>query len=140
MASKKISELVKMRRWTWIKHVLRKDANNSCRTALTWTSEGRRKRSRPKETWRRTVERKLGFASWTETARAAQDMTNWKTRVRGPILQEEKRNSVKSTAKKCRHKEDHLSFRYRGQMYAFSTLSIKGGTSFMTHPEITALT
>ena len=91
----KISVLVKVRRWTWIGHILRKDTNNNCRTALTWTPEGRRKRGRPKETWRRTVERErtqLGFANWTETARAAQDMTNWKTRVRGPILQEERRN------------------------------------------------
>ena len=38
----------------------------------------------------------LGFASWTETARAAQDRTNWKTRVRGPILQEERRESQAS--------------------------------------------
>ena len=91
----KISELVKVRRWTWIGHILRKDANNNCRISLTWTPEGRRKRGRPKETWRRTVERErmqLGFASWTETARAAQDRTTWKMRVRGPILQEERRN------------------------------------------------
>ena len=91
----KISELVKVRKWTWTGHILRKNANNNCRIALTWTPEGRRKRGRPKETWRKTVDRErmqLGFASWTETERAAQDRTTWKMRVRGPILQEEKRN------------------------------------------------
>ena len=68
----KISELVKMRRWTWIGHILRKDANNNCRIALTWTPEGRRKRGRPKESWRRTVERErmqLGVLSKIEVPR-----------------------------------------------------------------------
>ena len=61
-----ISELVRKRRWTWIGHVLRMD--NSClpRVALTWAPEGKRKRGRPKEMWRRTVENKrmaMGFDS-----------------------------------------------------------------------------
>ena len=75
----KISELVKVRRWTWIGHILRKDTNNNRRIALTWTPVWKRKRGRPKETWR-TVERErtqLGFANWIETARAAQDRTTY---------------------------------------------------------------
>ena len=91
-----ISEL-----WKWeggldrIGHNLKKDANNNCRKALTLAPEERRKRGRPKETWMRTVERErmqLGFASWTETARAAEDRTTWKMRVQGLIIQEERRN------------------------------------------------
>ena len=64
-----ITQQIKRRRWKLIGHVLRKSANENTRIALTWTPEGRRKRGRPKETWRRTVERErgeLGFKGWTE--------------------------------------------------------------------------
>jgi hypothetical protein len=53
----KNSKVIKVRRWKWIGHVLRLHPDRHARTALTWTPEGRRKKGRPKETWRRTVER-----------------------------------------------------------------------------------
>ncbi len=46
------------------------------RIALTWAPEGRRRRGRPKETWRRTIEgerRKMGFATWAEAVNVAED-------------------------------------------------------------------
>jgi hypothetical protein len=46
------------RRWQWIGHVLRMDNNMNAGTALDWAPEGKRKRGRPKETWRRTVKKK----------------------------------------------------------------------------------
>ena len=52
-----ITQQIKGRRWRLIGRVLRKSVNKNTRIALTWTPEGRRKRGRPKETWRRTVER-----------------------------------------------------------------------------------
>jgi hypothetical protein len=52
----KISTVIKVR-WKWIGHVLRSHPDSHARTALTWTPEGRRKQERPKETWRKTVER-----------------------------------------------------------------------------------
>ena len=45
--------------------------------------EGKRKRGRPRETWRRTVERELrerGLRTWTEVAVAAEDRAAWKER------------------------------------------------------------
>ena len=45
---KTISDEVKERRWKWIGHVLRKDDNCHCFTALTCAPEGRRKVGRPK--------------------------------------------------------------------------------------------
>ena len=51
------------------------------RTALTWTPEGKKKRGRPRETWRRTVERErseMGFKTWTEAARIAINRERWK--------------------------------------------------------------
>ena len=47
------------RRWTWIGPVLRREATNISRVALRWTPEGKRKRGRPKSTWRRTAEAEL---------------------------------------------------------------------------------
>jgi len=58
------------------------------KTALTWAPEGRRRRGRPKETWRRTAERErtaLGLGSWSEAAAAACDRAAWWGRVSGPI-------------------------------------------------------
>ena len=52
-----ISCEVRRRRWNWLGHVLRREGENDCFTALAWTPEGRRARRRPKTTWRRTVDR-----------------------------------------------------------------------------------
>ena len=51
-----ISKQVARRRWTWLGHVLRMDYHSHPRIALTWVPEGKRKRGRPRETWRRTIE------------------------------------------------------------------------------------
>ena len=51
-----ISCEVGRRRWNWLGHILRREGENDCFTALGWTPEGRRARGRPKTTWRRTVE------------------------------------------------------------------------------------
>ena len=40
-----------------IGHILRRDRNVNTNIALSWTPEGKRRRGRPKTTWRRTVER-----------------------------------------------------------------------------------
>ena len=52
------------------------------RFALTWTPSGKRKRGRPKETWRRTVEREraeLGLTSWAAAAVVAKNRDKWRT-------------------------------------------------------------
>ena len=54
-----ISKQVTRRRWTWLGHVLRMDHYSYPQIALTWVPEGKRKRGRPRETWRRTIEREL---------------------------------------------------------------------------------
>ena len=89
-----ISNIVRQRRWKWIGHVLRMDKTKHARIALTWTPEGKRKRGRPKETWRRTVERErkeFGFNTWTEASRVAERRTEWRGLVHGPILHRERR-------------------------------------------------
>ena len=68
-----LSEEVKRRRWKMIAHVLRQNRNSHTNIALSWTPEGKRKTGRPKNTWRRTVEREKNSAGWStwDEARAA---------------------------------------------------------------------
>ena len=90
-----INELGRKRRWTWIEHVLRMDNSGLPRVALTWAPEGKRKRGRPKETWRRTLKKErmaIGFNSWVEAGLAAANRVSWRSMISGPILHMERRN------------------------------------------------
>ena len=83
--TKKLSDDVIERRWRWIGHVLRMDANSICSVALTWKPEGKRKVGRPKTTWRRTVETErtsLGWNSWASARTVAKDRVRWKQCIR----------------------------------------------------------
>ena len=53
-----ISLEVKRRRWKWIGHC-RMPLTSIPRVAMLWTRGGKRARGRPKETWRRSVEREM---------------------------------------------------------------------------------
>ena len=72
--------IISRRRWRWIGHVLRKEPQSITRTALHWTPDGKRKRGRPRTTWRRTVEDEMKAIqhSWGSLARLAQDRRKWK--------------------------------------------------------------
>ena len=64
-----------------IGHVLRQDRESDCNIAMTWTSGGRKKRGRPKTTWRRMVEQERGnieWRSWDEAQVKAADRNEWK--------------------------------------------------------------
>ena len=79
------SEVVRQKRWSWIRHVLRMDHSSHCVTALTRTQEGTRKDGRPKTTWRRTVEKEteqLGWSSWSQARTRAQNRSNWHHRIK----------------------------------------------------------
>jgi hypothetical protein len=74
-----ITTTIRRRRWLWVGHTLRREKDNIARTALTWTPEGRRRRGRPKITWRRTIEeeaRKIN-RSWRDLETLAQDRHKW---------------------------------------------------------------
>ena len=72
--------IITRRRWRWIGHVLRKDSRSIPRAALHWTPCGRRKRGRPRMTWRRTVENEIKnmHSSWGSLTRLAQDRQGWR--------------------------------------------------------------
>jgi hypothetical protein len=75
--------IIMRRRWKWIGHVLRKESTSITRVALHWTPEGRRKRGRPKNTWRRTVEGEMKTMNhtWGTIQKLAQDRQRWRTLV-----------------------------------------------------------
>ncbi|RUS69983.1 hypothetical protein EGW08_022255 [Elysia chlorotica] len=75
--------IIMQRRWRWLGHVMRKEQGNITRTALHWTPEGRRKRGRPKNTWRRTVESELKTMkhTWSSVQRLAQNRQEWRSFV-----------------------------------------------------------
>ena len=74
---------IRRRRWGWISHTLPKQASTITRQALTWNPQGKRKRGRPRNTWRRdllTDIKRTGY-SWRELEKKAQDRRLWKTVV-----------------------------------------------------------
>ena len=84
-----LSEIVRRRRWAFLGHTLRRGPDDLAKTALTWTPVGRRKRGRPKETFRRTVEKErdqLGLQSWGAAANRAQDRDAWKSLIAGAMI------------------------------------------------------
>ena len=76
-----ISTIIRRRRWRWIWHVLRMDKNKHVRTALTWTPEGKRKRGRPRETWRRPVERERAERTWLQIMGRCKSCSKGKDRM-----------------------------------------------------------
>ena len=84
----KISSQVRHRRWKWIGHVLRMAPNRNPHVALSWAPSGKRSRGRPRETWRRTVEKEraeLGLKSWAAAAAVAKNRDRWQALTSGPI-------------------------------------------------------
>ena len=74
-----IIRVIKQRRWKWVGHTLRREKDHLARVALRWTPEGRRKRGRPRTTWRRTLEEEaqsLG-KSWNDLENIAKNRKEW---------------------------------------------------------------
>ena len=82
---KSIEQTIRERRHRLLGHVLRMENNRTPKVAMRWTpATGKRKRGRPRMTWRRTIEKDLkeiGF-SWGEAEAAARDRQKWRQLVR----------------------------------------------------------
>ena len=79
-------EEIRKRRWGWIGHTLRRPPTNITRQALRWNPQGKRKRGRPRSTWRRNLEAettKMGY-TWSQVEKMAQDRGFWRALVGGP--------------------------------------------------------
>ncbi|XP_046558188.1 uncharacterized protein LOC124267314 [Haliotis rubra] len=70
-----VSAQIKRQKWRWIGHTLRKHNTNITRQALDWNPHGKRKRGRPKQTWRRSLEKELRETglTWEATKSIASD-------------------------------------------------------------------
>ena len=86
MTNKRVAEIneisyeVRRRRWNWLGHILRKEGENDCFTALVWIPEGRRTKEEPKNYLERDKEKERNKARWKswEVAKAvAQDRKCW---------------------------------------------------------------
>ena len=73
------------RKWGWIGHTLRKPASSTTRQALTWNPQGKRKRGRPRNSWRRDTESEMRQqkTNFTELAKLAQNRVRWRGVVDG---------------------------------------------------------
>jgi hypothetical protein len=61
----------------WIGHTLRKEDGEIPKAALLWNPQGNRKRGRPKNSWRRSVNKEAS-RSWNELRFLAADRQKWK--------------------------------------------------------------
>ena len=82
-----VIEHLRRRKWNWIGHTLRKSDDCIAKQALQWTPQGRRSRGRPRNTWKRDLEKEMwtaGFRySWRKMESAAQDRAGWRRVVCG---------------------------------------------------------
>ena len=78
-----ITLVIKRRRWTWLGHLLRMPPLSHPRIAVRWTPDGNRGRGRPRETWRRTIEREMAEQgqTWGSLERMAGDRDRWRVLV-----------------------------------------------------------
>ena len=80
-----VEDEIKKRRWGWIGHTLRKPRTNITRQALRWNPQGKRRRGRPRNTWRRDFEAditKMGY-TWSQLEGMAEDKSLWRSFVGG---------------------------------------------------------
>ena len=71
---------VKRRKWRWIGHTLRKESGSITRKAFEWNSQGKRRKGRPKQTWRRSLNCELRNSglTWEQAKTSARDRGSWK--------------------------------------------------------------
>ena len=76
---------IMQRKWRWLGHTLRKPQDNITRTALTWNPQGKRRKGRPRNTWRRDLSLDMADMGmgWPQLVTAAQDRRNWRLVVDG---------------------------------------------------------
>ena len=68
---------IRKRKFRWIGHTLRKEDGEIPKAALLWNPQGNRKRGRPRNSWRRSVNKEAG-RSWNEVSFLAADRRKWK--------------------------------------------------------------
>jgi len=77
-----VLEQLRRRKWNWIGHTLRRSDDSIVKQVLRWMPQGDRGRGRPRNTWKRDLEREMWTAvfgfSWKKMESAAQDRTGYR--------------------------------------------------------------
>ena len=78
-----VAETIKKRKFGWIGHTLRRPENNISRQALEWNPQGKRKQGRPRETWKRKMEKEIREEgkTWGEIRMMAKNRVRWRSFV-----------------------------------------------------------
>jgi hypothetical protein len=83
---KPLDRQMKKRKWSWIGHTLRKPPGITEKNALDWNPQGKRRRGRPKKTWKRTVEEEDEGRDegkrWQEVKAVAKNKVRWRSFVK----------------------------------------------------------
>lgn len=73
---------IRRRKWGWLGHTLRRDADSISRQALDWNPQGQRRVGAPRRTWRRSLDmeiRKINPTySWRSIKPRAADRNGWR--------------------------------------------------------------
>ena len=79
-----IKMVIKQRKWRWLGHTLRKGPEDITKQSLRWNPQGKRKAGRPRNTWRRELEKetKEMDKDWSQLATLAADKKKWRDLVR----------------------------------------------------------
>ena len=72
-----INTQIKKRKWVWIGQTLRKPPNSITRQALNWNPQGKRRRGRPRNTWRRHRVRTERAGTQLELGRKTSAKSSW---------------------------------------------------------------
>jgi hypothetical protein len=74
----KINKEIRKRKFGWIGHTLRKDDSEPCKAALQWNPKCTRRRSRPRNSWRRTILNESVKHSWSDLRFIARNREGWR--------------------------------------------------------------
>ena len=85
VGQKPVAKQILRRKWGWIGHTLRKPASSTTHQALIWNPQGKRKRGRSRNSWRRDTEAELKqqWTNWSGMIRAAQNRVQWRGVIDG---------------------------------------------------------
>ena len=80
-----MEEEILRRKWGWLGRTLRKLTNNITHQALIWNPQGRRKRGRPRNSWRQDLNKEVAETGmgWRQMLAAVQDRKRWRGVVNG---------------------------------------------------------
>jgi hypothetical protein len=68
---------IRKRKFRWLGHTLRKEDGEIPKSTLFWNPQGNRKRGRPRNSWRRSVNKEAG-RNWNEVRFLTADRRKWK--------------------------------------------------------------